>query len=118
MCANRQHHMRFTPFYCVNLTHNKNRLKLASLQSFSMLRISVFMLTNFGVMALFSSNTQPAHMVQNKSRGAESYALEVQSNGELSLTGVNLFVPDVPLHNLCPSMAGCVPCDHFQQTAS
>jgi len=61
-------------------------------------------LTAFGVMALFSSKTQTAHMVQNRSRWAESYSLAVVLN--------------VPLPNLWPSLVDFVLCDQFQQTAS
>lgn len=64
--------------------------------------MSVSMLTDFGVMTLFTS---AAHMVQNTSSGAESYTLEVQSNRVSNLTGVNLIVLDVPLDSLRPSMA-------------
>ena len=79
---NCQHHMKHSPFLLHEpnvevITRNDNRLTSALLQTFNMLKMSVSMLTAVGVLAL---STSAAHMVQNKSSGAESYTLEVQSN--------------------------------------
>ena len=127
-------HETVTPFYCMNLTLNNQKQKQVGMRCEQSLKYNyhyckgsvcqkyqnkdMLTLTAFGVMALFSSKTQTAHMVQNRSRWAESYSLAVQSKGESSLTGVKLFVLNVPLPNLWPSLVDFVLCDQFQQTAS